>query len=247
MAALVQEVTLETVNARLSTTPRGTAGGCDARFTPITNKWGFKMYVNLIEAYYTYFRQRILHHHGLSPAVGQQMPAIEIPFGDDCGETRQSWGYVVQMVRIGQDYQPNGWCFDDLWEAADNLNERLEELTGTPDGDLHPKNVGFDDNDNLLIVDCGQGTRGHDEVSLENLRSDLIALDLWRGDDVEYGLWGRDFDDSRGLLNWDKCDCVLCIEKRKQDDDDFWSGELISSQNSSCQCSFCHSSKHKES
>lgn len=240
--AQVAEITLETVNAKLTDTPRGTAAGCDARFAPITHKWGFKMYVSLIEAYYTFFRQRILHFHGLAPQVGQQMQPIEIPYGEGCGSTRMSYGYIVERVRIANDYLPSGWDMDDVWCKEDELNERMEELTGSRDGDLHPKNVGFDDNDNLLIVDCGQGTTTHGEHHLSDLRDQLIELELWQGDDVEYAIWGDDFATSDGRRNWDKCDCLDCIAERKRIEKS--EGDSWAEISGSCHCSVCHPSEH---
>lgn len=242
----VAEITADTVSNKLAETPRGTASGCDARFAPITPKWGFKMYVSLIEAYYTFFRQRLLHYHSLAPAVGQQMEPIQIPFGEagGCNSTRKSYGYIVERVRIAEDYTPDGWDSDSLRGAGEDLSLRMENALGKGDCDLHPKNIGFDDYDNLVVVDCGQGTTKHCVDDIKELRLQLKELGLWRGDKKEYAAWGKALAVTDGRNNWNLCECEECRVERKRLDDVLW-GQIALEPGENekpitgCQCKEC--------
>lgn len=166
--------------------------GVDAYYTPISLTWGFKMYQDVRKAYFTYFRQRILAMVGLAPQVGQQIPAIKV------SEKRFAWerpmyGYIVESVRVQKWCQmPKRFkCNAEFYAEVTQLREKCDEALGVPTWDYNRGNIGFTDNDELLLIDCGDGDEPVSYEQLMDLKYQLKELGIWRGDDEEYLEWGE--------------------------------------------------------
>lgn len=171
-------VDVDTLTNKISTTEfTRKNSGISARYVPIDDKWGFKIYKDLHEAYYTYFAQRIIAHFDYAPLVGQQ-----IKIGED-------FGYIVETANIQKLNENEFWRKFPRFEQYKFENE-VEDATGISQADLHHNNVGFI-GDRLLVIDCGQGWTSHDIDDIEWLQFRLTELGLWRGDEVEYSAWGK--------------------------------------------------------
>lgn len=188
----VAEITVDAVETVVKGTPTYSTG-VSAKFVPLTQKWGFKMYLDRNEAYFTYFMQRLLHSFGCCPAVGQQMPPMQV---DD--ETY--YGYLVEIPMIPKYYHQE--TFPQSWDVQDRefysrpymqtmraLQNEIQHVLGEPMNDLHPANIGFL-NDRMVAIDVGQGMTQHDRCDIEVIAEKLRDETLWAGSILEYLIWG---------------------------------------------------------
>ena len=176
------------------------ASGVSARFMPLNQTWGFKMYNNLIEAYFTYFAQRLLASIGVSPKLGQQMSPIRTPFKVSDHQDSNPWGlgygYLTESVKLipKPDWTVPKELLDELNANRRKLKFRATEILGWEMGDLHSENVGWiesaDGVSRWYIIDCGDGMVEHTWDDVQDLVELLEDNDLWRGDNAEYSVWG---------------------------------------------------------
>lgn len=174
--------------------------GVSAKFMPLNERWGFKMYNNLIEAYFTYFVQRLCASVGISPALGQQMPPVQTPFNEDKFKGGYPWGlgygYIVERVTLlpKPSWQVSEEQYDEFHNACHDLKSQFEDLMGWELGDCHAENLGWIESaegvNQWYIIDCGDGMVDHKWGDVEDAIELLKERGLWRGDDVEFGVWG---------------------------------------------------------
>lgn len=136
MSIAITDVTPDKVSSIVSNTRCCEyASGVDAYYTPVTQKWGFKMYSVMLKAYFTYFRQRILAADGLAPAVGDQMPTINAPADKWYGECKL-FGYIVQTVKVAIDYKPEKFQAEP-WSAHKPFDDAVLKLREQCAASLH--------------------------------------------------------------------------------------------------------------
>ncbi len=176
------------------------SSGVSAKFMPLSESWGFKMYNNLIEAYFTYFAQRLLASIDVAPKLGQQMPAIRTPFNEEQYRGGNPWGlgygYITATVKLlpKPDYLVTEKQYEEYSKAKRELCRRAFDILGWDMGDLHQENMGWIESaegvNQWYIIDCGDGMVEHNWKDVLELVEKLQDNDLWRGDDAEYATWG---------------------------------------------------------
>lgn len=126
--------------------------GVSAKFTPIDDKWGIKIFVSEFNRDYTYNGQKLAHQHGLAPEIGEKFE-VEI---DGC----KHYGYITECIVMtvrelfNDDYMD---CTRSGFYDTDeyiNLMKALRNI-GISTCDMHWANVGWMPDDRFVAIDFG--------------------------------------------------------------------------------------------
>jgi hypothetical protein len=126
--------------------------GTECFFVPIDKKWGVKVYKSRSNRNHAYLVQKKLSKHKLAPPVGAK---FSLGYDKHCYITRIA--QVVIHDAQTTDYQ----LYDEIetlhLPGIEYLEEKIENLTGTPPEDLHAGNIGILDGE-YVVIDTGRAT-----------------------------------------------------------------------------------------